>query len=400
MEGLSQAQLAERAGVSEGEIDRLCDLGILAKEDGEAPYTPGDVRRVQLAEACQAAGLPLEAIGRAIGEGKLSFAFLDLSQYRWSGRSERTYADVAADLGVDVDVVLSAQEAIGLSRPRPEDPCREDDADILGLFPPALAVGVPDHVLLRVLRVWSENLLRMSRTETEVYHQYYERPLLQSGLPQDDILRVASQMSEGMVPLLERGLMAVYRRQQEHTWTEDIVEHVETALEDAGIHRRLGRPPAMCFLDLSGYTRLTEERGDEAAADLAGRLLTFVQRSSRRHGGEPVKWLGDGVMFYFREPRGAVVAALDLVEGTGPAGLPPAHVGIDAGPVVQQEGDYFGRTVNLASRIAERAGAGEVLVSDDVAAVAGGDGVRFVPVGPVTLKGLEKPVALHRAQRT
>ena len=68
-----------------------------------------------------------------------------------------------------------------------------------------------------------------------------------------------------------------------------------------------------------------------------------------------MKWLGDGVMFYFREPRDAVLAAVEMVEVVGSQGLPPAHVGIHVGPVVFQEGDYFGRTVNLASRIAEYA---------------------------------------------
>jgi DNA-binding transcriptional MerR regulator len=118
VEGLSRAQLAERAGVSEGDIDRLCDLGILAKEDGEARYTPGDVRRLRLAEACQAAGLPLEAIGRAIGEGKLSFAFLDLSQYRWSGRSERRYAggDGVRFVPVEQVILKGLEKPVALHR--------------------------------------------------------------------------------------------------------------------------------------------------------------------------------------------------------------------------------------------------------------------------------------------
>ena len=128
----------------------------------------------------------------------------------------------------------------------------------------------------------------------------------------------------------------------------------------------------MCFLDITGYTQLTEERGDEAAADLAARLAALVRRASQGHGGTPVKWLGDGVMFYFRKPGAAVLAALEMVEVVGRDGLPPAHVGIDAGPVVFQEGDYFGRTVNIASRIADYARPGEVLVSQDVVDAAEG----------------------------
>jgi adenylate cyclase len=122
----------------------------------------------------------------------------------------------------------------------------------------------------------------------------------------------------------------------------------------------------VCFLDITGYTQLTEERGDEAAAQLAARLAQLVQRTAQRHGGKPVKWLGDGVMFYFREPAQGVVAALEMLVGVTDAGLPPAHVGLHTGPVVYQEGDYFGRTVNIAARIADYARPGEVLVSQEV----------------------------------
>jgi adenylate cyclase len=141
-------------------------------------------------------------------------------------------------------------------------------------------------------------------------------------------------------------------------WTEDLVEDIEGELERAGVLGQPERVPAMSFLDLVGYTRLTEERGDQVAAELAETLAVLVRQSSREHGGVPVKWLGDGVMVHYREPAGAVLSALRMVEQLPQAGLPPAHVGVAAGPVVVQGGDYFGRTVNLAARIAVRAGAG------------------------------------------
>jgi adenylate cyclase len=120
---------------------------------------------------------------------------------------------------------------------------------------------------------------------------------------------------------------------------------------------------------------------------------------SQEHGGQPVKWLGDGVMFYFENPGDGVVAALDMVEGVARDGLPPAHVGIHAGPVVFQEGDYFGRTVNIAARIADYARPGEVVVSEDVVKVADGSTVRFTEIGPVELRGVSGTVRLHTARR-
>ena len=153
----------------------------------------------------------------------------------------------------------------------------------------------------------------------------------------------------------------------------------------------------MCFLDITGYTRLTQERGDAAAADLATNLARLVERTSVKHGGRPVKWLGDGVMFFFKDPGPGVVAALEMVAGVAEAGLPPAHVGLHAGPVVFQEGDYYGQTVNLASRIAEYARPGEVLVSQEVVDAAGGSDVAFREIGPVELKGVGGAMRLHAA---
>jgi adenylate cyclase len=110
-----------------------------------------------------------------------------------------------------------------------------------------------------------------------------------------------------------------------------------------------------------------------------------------------VKWLGDGVMMHFNEPGPAVVAALELMQGVASAGLPPAHVGIHAGPVLSQEGDYYGQTVNLASRIADYARPGEVLVTQEVVVASSDVGVRFTAIGPAELKGVSRVVQLHSA---
>ena len=156
----------------------------------------------------------------------------------------------------------------------------------------------------------------------------------------------------------------------------------------------------MCFLDISGYTRLTEERGDAAAAELAEDLGRLVQRESVKHGGRAVKWLGDGVMLHFPNPGRGVAAALDMVEGVADAGLPPAHVGLHAGPVIFQEGDYYGRTVNLAARIAGYAQPGQVLVSQALVDLSSGPELAFTAVGPVELKGSPaRPICSPRTGR-
>lgn len=95
--------------------------------------------------------------------------------------------------------------------------------------------------------------------------------------------------------------------------------------------------------------------GDEAAAHIATDLSALVSTTARRRGGRPIRWLGDGGMFLFREPGAAVLAGVEMVETTPLVGLPPMHIGIHTGSVVFQDGDVYGRTVNLASRIASHA---------------------------------------------
>jgi len=89
-----------------------------------------------------------------------------------------------------------------------------------------------------------------------------------------------------------------------------------------------------------------------------------------------------------------------MVQAVPAAGLPPAHVGVAAGPVIRQGGDYFGRTVNLASRIADHARGGQVLVSEPVAAMTSVAGVRFAGLGAIELPGLTSPIRLFEARRS
>jgi class 3 adenylate cyclase len=208
----------------------------------------------------------------------------------------------------------------------------------------------------------------------------------------------ADQME--LVQRANEQIMAIYDARRAHAWTNNIVSGLEVELARLGLYSKIERPPAICFLDITGYTRLTQERGDHAAAGLAEKLNRLVQRSAMAHAGRPIKWLGDGVMLYFNDPGDGVNGALDMVEGVSAAGLPPAHVGLHAGPVLFQEGDYFGTTVNVAARIAEYARPGEVLVSQAVVDAAAVSGIAFTDVGPVELKGVGGALRLHVARRS
>jgi adenylate cyclase len=401
MKRLSASGLADLAGVTQGEVERLVDLGILVARDGAGPFLAADVQKVRLATACERAGLPMVGIAEAIRAGRLSFAFLEAAPFRrWAVRSTRTYRQVSQETGVPLELLGGALESMGFARMTPDEPIREDELAVVPFVQLGHTTGVLDLAwLTRLGRAHADGLRLIATAWGDVYQARFEGPVLESGGDQQTAMEQAAQISVDFLPLVDPMLLAIYRRQQELVWTEGLVERIERELERAGALGRPGRVPAMCFLDLVGYTRLTEERGDQAAAALAEALAVLVDRSSREHGGVPVKWLGDGVMVYFREPAGAVLSALRMVAQLPQAGLPPAHVGVAAGPVVVQGGDYFGRTVNLAARIAARADAGQVLVSQSVVESASPEGVSFVELGELRLEGFARPVRLLEAHR-
>jgi adenylate cyclase len=391
--------VARRAGVDESYVDRLVELGMVTPADGDA-FSSGDVRRARWIHNLKRAGLPLDGMAAAVRDGKLSFSFLDATAFdRFEGLSATTFRELSDRTGVPLELLKVVREAVGFAEPRPEDRVRQNELAVVAAVELQHSKGFRPIVIERWLRVGGESLRRIAETETDWYATEVVQPLLETGMTEAEMLEAQAELGSLMAPLTEQALVAIYHGQQEHAWSKSFVEEVEASLERAGLHRRLRRPPAMCFLDITGYTRLTEERGDEAAADVAGRLAALVRRSSQEHGGQPVKWLGDGVMFYFPDPGQGVLAALDMVEGVAGEGLPPAHVGLHAGQVIFQEGDYFGRTVNIASRIAEYARPGEVLVSQAVVEAAGGTQVTFTEIGPVELKGVSGALRLHAARR-
>jgi class 3 adenylate cyclase/DNA-binding transcriptional MerR regulator len=397
--GYTRQEVAQRAGVDPDYVDRLAELGILTPDAAHA-FSPGDALRARWLQSLERAGVPLEGLAAAVRDGALSFSFLDVAAYdRFAGLSATTFQQLSAQTGIPLELLMVVREAFGFAEPRPEDHVHDNELSVVPLLQLQLSKGFHPMVIERWLRVYGDSLRRIAETEAAWWNSEVEVALVESGMTEGEMLEAQADLGSQMTPLIDQVLLAVYHGQQEHAWNQVFVEHVEGALEAAGLHSRLDRPPAMCFLDITGYTRLTEERGDEAAADLATRLATLVRRSSQEHRGTPVKWLGDGVMFYFRESADAVLAALEMVEVVGRHGLPPAHVGIHAGPVIFQEGDYFGRTVNLAARIAEYARPGEVLVSQEVVDAADGGPVTFTEIGPVELKGVPGTLRLYAARR-
>jgi len=394
------AEAAERAGISPDELRGFVELGIL-QPDTAGRFSEGDVRRVGVVQSTVAAGIPIELLAEALRSGRFSLAFMDDPAYNlFTPLTSETFQGLSARTGVPLHLLVAVREVSGGVTPAPDDRVREGELPIVTLIEFQLAHGFRPITLERNLRVFGDSLRRIAETGGDAWRSEVLDPLFAAGLTAVEIGEASGEVSGGMTDLDEAALLAIYRAQQARVWTANIIGGAESILAAAGLHNRLEHPPAMCFLDITGYTRLTQERGDAAAADLASSLARLVERTSLRHGGRPVKWLGDGVMFFFPRPGPGVVAALDMVAGVAEAGLPPAHVGLHAGPVIFQEGDYYGQTVNVASRIAEYARPGEVLVSQEVVDAATESDVAFREIGPVELKGVGGAMHLHAAARS
>jgi adenylate cyclase len=287
--GYPRQQVAQRAGVDPEYVDRLVELGILSPATGGA-FSPGDVLRARWMQILERAGVPLEGIAAAVRDGSLSLSYMDVTAYdRFRGLSGTTFRQLTERTGIPLDLLKVVREAVGYGEPQPEDHVREEELSIVPAIELQLAKGYRPAVIERWLRVCADSLRRIAESEADSWETEIERRLLESGMTEGKMLETQADLGSRIAPLSEQALLAVYHGQQEHAWTQNFVEHIEGLLEQAGLHRRLDRPPAVCFLDITGYTRLTEERGDEAAADLAARLGALVRRSSQEHGGRPVK---------------------------------------------------------------------------------------------------------------
>ena len=393
----SLREVAERANVPEGFVRRLAEVGALPGE--QAGLGPREVRRARLLHAWASAGLSVERIVELVDRGALSLAFLDVPVMATPERLDRSYRRLADERGMPLAFLQAVHQVLGFAPPEPDDRAGEDDLAVLEVAELFRGAGVGDDATLRLLAVYADSLRRITKAEAEFYEANVERRMRASGLDERQLIELGSALGHRVAGLLEDMLVLVYRRHKEHVWIEHAINHVEEALEGSGVEERPPRPPSICFVDLTGYTQLTEEHGDELAARVAGRLATLVNDISRSRGGRPVRWLGDGGMFHFPEPGPAVTASLDMVERAPAADLPAAHVGIHTGPVVFQDGDVYGRTVNLAARISSYAKAGQVVVSEDTVRRCGDTPLSFEPLGPVNLKGVARPLSLYEARR-
>ena len=157
---------------------------------------------------------------------------------------------------------------------------------------------------------------------------------------------------------------------------------------------------AVAFADLVGFTQLSEQLSPLEVGRIAARLLHRAEPALHARNARIVKSIGDAIMFTARDPVDCCRAAVDLVAAAAEDGnLPQVRVGVAHGPVLRAYADYFGRTVNLASRLCDAATAAEVLFHPEPDLVERphwrAAGLALTPGRRIKLKGIEGAIQIH-----
>ena len=395
---MSEQELAGLAETTADRIRELTRLGLLRAQGGS--YAAGDVHRVRLVDAFEAAGVPAEALARASAEGTISLTYYDQLHPDPGLPSRRTYSELLSSLGDRAPHLRRLFGASALAEPDGDTRLSRDDEQLLLRVLETLDLNRDPDLALRAMRVFGDLARRGSEAAMSVYSEAVERAGSDlSGIPATELyerfLEPWARFAR-LVPELTAWLSARHLSAAIDAWS---VEETERLLGESGfVPLRVAEPPAIAFIDLTAFTRFTQERGDRVAAEVAAAFADLANEAATQRGGRLVKQLGDGVLLRFADLRSGVDATLDVLDRLALAKLPAGHAGIDAGAIIVRDGDVFGSTVNRGSRIADHAESGQLLM--DAALVPGlPAGLQHAPAGIASLQGIPEQVALVRIWR-
>jgi adenylate cyclase len=257
-----------------------------------------------------------------------------------------------------------------------------------------LSAGFPLVAFLQIARVYGQALSQIADAEVRLFHIYVHEPLMREGVGGLEMAEEMEHLARDLLPLASPLMDFVHQRFLQHYVEQDVVGHMEIEFDDEDMD--LGRlRVTIAFCDLAGYTRYTEEEGEEEAVSVVERFVEAVS-DTLPDDARVIKTIGDEVMIVGQD----VQALTDWAVGFQQlwAERPEPRIGIHYGATLYRDGDYFGREVNLASRVVARARGGEVLVTDAVVeAVTESEHLQFDEVGVVKLKGFDEPRQLCRA---
>jgi adenylate cyclase len=392
-ESLSVKEAAERVGVSPATLRRWAREGVIPEVDGTGEWTTAAVAHARIVARLRERGHQLEQIKRAGEQGRLAYGYIE--ELFGHDKGPHTLKEAAQLTDLEPALIERLWASLGLPASGLEQ-LSDEDVEALHYVAAVLDAGFPLVAFLQICRVYGQALSQIADAEVRLFHLYVHEPLIREGVPGLQMAEEMEDLARDLLPFASPMMDYVHQRFLQHFVEQDVVGHMESELEDEDVD--LGRVRvAIAFADLTGYTRFTEEEGEEQALSSVERFVEGVT-NTLPEDARVVKTIGDAVMVVGQD----ISALVDWAVGfTGMfEERPEPRIGVHWGTTLYRDGDYFGRDVNLTSRVVARARGGEVLVTDSVVeAVSDSSHLGFEGIGQVKLKGFSEPRSLCRATR-
>jgi adenylate cyclase len=384
---LPLTEAARRVGVAPATLRRWARTGLIPQYD-RAGWTSATVGQARAVARMRERGHSLEEIRAATEEGRLAYAFTE--ELFSSVDGHHTLDEVARETGLEPALIERLITAIGF--PAQSEALTDEDLELMRYAATALDAGFPLVALLQLMRVYGQAAAQIADAEVRLFHLYVHEPLMRSGSSGAEISEDMMSLSRLLLPLASPALDQIHERYLHHFIEQDVVGHMESDLDGAATD--LGRVRvAIAFADLTGYTRMTEEAGELQALDAVERFVDAVE-VTLPDNARIIKTIGDEVMVVGTDPSAMVDWAVGFQRLQSERPLP--RIGIHYGEALYRDGDYYGRDVNMAARIAARSAGGEVLVTRPVVEHAGPH-LEFDRIGEITLKGFLEPTEMFLA---
>lgn len=383
----STADVARRVGVTPATLKRWVTGGVVPL--GDAGWTQGMIAHARIVARLRERGHSLTEIRQATDDGRLAFGYAeDLLRV---DEPDYTLKEAAKETGLEPALIERIGSSLGFSVSWIEQ-ITEDDVQMLRYSAAALAAGLPLVAFLQMCRVYGQALAQVADAEVRLFHLYVHEPLMREGIPGLQMAEEMEGLTRQLLPLASPLMDHLHQRFLHHFVEQDVIGHMESDLSETQLD--LGRlRVAIAFADLAGYTRLTEEQGEEEAVGAVERFVEAVEHTLPEDA-RVIKTIGDEVMVVGSDPAALVDWAVGFQSLMTERPLP--RIGVHYGETLYRDGDYYGREVNLAARVAARSAGGEVIVTRPLVDAAGPH-LEFERIGEVRLKGFTEPTELFLA---
>jgi adenylate cyclase len=388
----SLREAAAKAGVSAATLRRWARDGLIPQYDGDRSWSPSAVSHARIVARLRDRGHSLEEIRRATEEGRLAFGYIE---ELFPSVDDRVYTirQAARETGLEPALVERVMAALGMNLAQAAS-LSSEDVQLLRYVAAVLDAGLPLVAMLQLVRVYGQAMAQVADAEVRLFHLYVHEPLMRSGATGIEVADEMLGITRELLPLASPVMDQVHQRYLQHFVEQDVVGHMEAELDGDAVD--LGRlRVAIAFADLAGYTRLTEEEGELEAVDAVERFVEAVE-TTLPDDARVIKTIGDAVMIVGSDPGALTDWAVGFQQLQSEPPLP--RIGIHYGEALYRDGDYYGRDVNIASRVAARSAGGEVLVTRPLVE-RGGSHLEFERIAEVRLKGFTESVELFLARQ-